>query len=170
VMKFEWDVEKAASNLRKHGVSFDEAGSVFLDRLALSGPDPEHSQHESRYITFGCPAWDGCLRFRTHIGLAKSALSMRAKLRALKGSSMKKAKEEMRAEYQRSDFTKLERGKFYKEVAKGTAVVLLDPVVAKAFPTSEAVNEALLGLLTLTEQTARITGRSKRTARKRAVV
>ncbi len=83
---------------------------------------------------------------------------------------MKKAKEEMRAEYQRSDFTKLERGKFYKEVAKGTAVVLLDPVIAKAFPTSEAVNEALLGLLTLTEQTARITGRSKRTARKRAVV
>jgi uncharacterized DUF497 family protein len=53
VMKFEWDVEKAASNLRKHGVSFDEAGSVFLDRLALSGPDPEHSQQESRYITFG---------------------------------------------------------------------------------------------------------------------
>ncbi len=82
---------------------------------------------------------------------------------------MKKAKDEMRAEYRRSDFTKLERGKFYKEVAKGTAVVLLDPVVAKAFPTSEAVNEALLGLLTLTEQTARITGRSKRTARKRAL-
>src|SRR4051812_17293651 len=68
-----------------------------------------------------CPAWDGCLRFRTHIALAKSALSMHAELHALKGSSMKKAKEEMRAEYRRSDFTKLERGKFYKEVAKGTA-------------------------------------------------
>ena len=52
-MKFEWDPRKAAINLRKHGVSFDEAGSVFLDRLALSGPDPEHSIGESRYITFG---------------------------------------------------------------------------------------------------------------------
>ena len=80
---------------------------------------------------------------------------------------MKKAKGEMRAEYKRSDFTKLERGKFYKEVAKGTSVAVLEPAVAKAFPTSEAVNEALLGLLTLTEQTARITGRSARTTRRR---
>jgi uncharacterized DUF497 family protein len=52
-MKFEWDSRKAGINLRKHGVSFDEAGSVFLDRQALSGPDPEHSVGESRYITFG---------------------------------------------------------------------------------------------------------------------
>ena len=52
-MNFEWDPRKAEINLRKHGVSFDEAGSVFLDRLALSGPDPEHSVGESRYITFG---------------------------------------------------------------------------------------------------------------------
>jgi hypothetical protein len=53
MMKFEWDAAKAAANVRKHGVSFDEAGSVFLDQLALSGPDPEHSLGESRYITFG---------------------------------------------------------------------------------------------------------------------
>ncbi len=52
-MKFEWDSRKAEINLRKHGVSFDEAGSIFLDHLALSGPDPEHSVGESRYITFG---------------------------------------------------------------------------------------------------------------------
>lgn len=52
-MKFEWDTEKAAANLRKHGVSFDEAGTVFLDQLALSGPDPDHSVGEPRYITFG---------------------------------------------------------------------------------------------------------------------
>ena len=81
---------------------------------------------------------------------------------------MKKTKDEMRAEYKRSDFTKLERGKFYKEVAKGTSVALLDPAIAKLFPTSEAVNAALLGLLTLTEQTARITGGTKRTVRKPA--
>ncbi len=53
MLKFEWDAEKAASNVRKHGVSFDEAGSVFLDQFAVSGPDPDHSEGESRYITFG---------------------------------------------------------------------------------------------------------------------
>ena len=47
-MRFEWDPRKAEINLRKHGVSFDEAASVFLDRLARSGPDPEHSVGESR--------------------------------------------------------------------------------------------------------------------------
>ena len=81
---------------------------------------------------------------------------------------MKKTKDEMRAEYKRSGFTKLERGKFYKEVAKGTAVALLDPAIAKAFSTSEAVNAALFSLLTLTEQTARLTSRPKRSARKTA--
>ena len=83
---------------------------------------------------------------------------------------MKKADGKMRVEYKRSDFGKLERGKFFKEVAKGTSVALIDPKLAKAFPTSEAVNEALRGLLVLADETARITGRSKQTARKRATV
>ena len=73
---------------------------------------------------------------------------------------MKKAEDEMRSRYKRSDFAKLERGKFYAEAAKGTSVALLEPAIAKAFPTSEAVNKALHGLLTLTKQTARITRRS----------
>lgn len=81
---------------------------------------------------------------------------------------MKKAEDEMRTEYKRSDFGKLERGKFFKEVAKGTTVVLLDPKLAKLFPTSKAVNEALRGLLALTKETERITGRSSRAVRKRA--
>jgi len=80
---------------------------------------------------------------------------------------MKKVDNEIRAEYKRSDFAKLERGKFFKEVAKGTSVALIDPKLAKAFPTSEAVNEALRGLLALADETARITGRSSRTPRKR---
>lgn len=52
-MKFEWDTAKATANIGKHSVSFDEAATVFLDQLALSGPDPDHSVGESRYITFG---------------------------------------------------------------------------------------------------------------------
>ena len=81
---------------------------------------------------------------------------------------MKKAKDEMRREYKRSDFAKLERGKLYSEVVKGTSVALLDPAIAKAFPTSQAVNEALSGLLTLTETTARITRRSAPTRTKKS--
>ena len=83
---------------------------------------------------------------------------------------MKKAEAEMRAEYKRSDFVKLERGKFFKESSKGTSVALIEPKLAKAFPTSDAVNEALRSLLTLADETARITGRSKQTTRKRAAV
>ena len=81
---------------------------------------------------------------------------------------MSKTKDEMRAEYRREDLGKGVRGKYFERVSKGTNLVLLDAKVAKAFPTAQEVNEALLGLLALTEQTARITGRSKRIARKRA--
>ena len=81
---------------------------------------------------------------------------------------MKKAKDEMRPEYKRSDFVKLERGKFYEEVAQGTSVALLEPAIAKAFPTSQAVNEALAGLLALTEKTSRITRRTTRPRTKAA--
>jgi len=58
---------------------------------------------------------------------------------------------------------------FYKRFMQGSNVVILRPEVQKAFPSSAAVNEALMGPLTFTEQTARITGRAKRPVpRKRA--
>lgn len=52
-MEFEWDSLKAARNAQKHGVTFDEAATVFLDELAVSGSDPDHSVSESRFVTFG---------------------------------------------------------------------------------------------------------------------
>ena len=79
---------------------------------------------------------------------------------------MKKTETVMRPEYKRSDFAKLERGKFFAEVAKGSSVAILNPAIAKAFPSSEAVNTALQALLTLTEQTARLTARPKRSSAK----
>ena len=81
---------------------------------------------------------------------------------------MKKAKKDMRRSYKRSDFATLERGKFYAEATKGTSVAILDPTVAKAFPNSRAVNEALSELLALTKKTSRITSRSTRTRAKTA--
>jgi uncharacterized protein len=52
-VQFEWDRRKAASNLRKHGVSFEEASTVFRDRLASIFDDEGHSAHEYREIIIG---------------------------------------------------------------------------------------------------------------------
>ena len=52
-MRLEWNVLKAAANLRKHAVSFDEAASVFFDPLSATGDDPDHSLDERRFVTFG---------------------------------------------------------------------------------------------------------------------
>ena len=50
---FEWDEEKAKANLRKHGVGFDEAATVFADPFSLTIPDPDHSTEEQRYVDIG---------------------------------------------------------------------------------------------------------------------
>ena len=52
-MNFEWDPRKAEVNLRKHGISFTEAGTVFGDELSITVSDPDHSEKEGRYITIG---------------------------------------------------------------------------------------------------------------------
>jgi uncharacterized DUF497 family protein len=52
-MEFEWDPDKAARNLDKHGVSFHDAATVFGDPLAMTYYDPTHSDDEDRYLTFG---------------------------------------------------------------------------------------------------------------------
>jgi uncharacterized DUF497 family protein len=55
-MKFEWDRHKAILNLRKHGVSFEEAATALLDGLSTTASDPDHSSGETRLITFGLSA------------------------------------------------------------------------------------------------------------------
>jgi len=52
-LEFEWDPQKAAANLAKHKVSFEEAATVFGDPLSLTIPDPAHSQVEDRSIVLG---------------------------------------------------------------------------------------------------------------------
>jgi uncharacterized DUF497 family protein len=52
-LAFEWDEEKAKKNLKKHRVSFEEASTIFGDPLALTIPDPLHSEEEDRFITLG---------------------------------------------------------------------------------------------------------------------
>ena len=52
-LRFEWDERKALANEKKHGVSFDEARSVFFDERARLIDDPEHSEDEERFILMG---------------------------------------------------------------------------------------------------------------------
>lgn len=52
-MRFEWDPKKAAANLQKHRVSFEEAATVFSDPLARTYEDPDAPQDEARELTFG---------------------------------------------------------------------------------------------------------------------
>ena len=53
MIQFEWDQPKAAANLRKHGVSFEEAQSVFYDEFAIQFYDDEHSAEEERFLLLG---------------------------------------------------------------------------------------------------------------------
>lgn len=52
-LHFEWDEEKAKANLKKHGIGFEEAKSVFLDDHAKMIPDPDHSISEERFVLLG---------------------------------------------------------------------------------------------------------------------
>jgi uncharacterized protein len=55
-MRFIWDAKKATANSRKHGVSFEEASTAFEDDFALTSADPDHSDDEYRWVTFGISA------------------------------------------------------------------------------------------------------------------
>ena len=52
-MEFEWDEEKNSKNIRKHGVSFEEAATVFGDELSDTFDDPDHSAEENRFVIIG---------------------------------------------------------------------------------------------------------------------
>jgi len=55
-VRFEWDPGKAKRNLKKHGVTFEEAVTVFYDPLSATFSDPDHSEDEYRFITIGLSA------------------------------------------------------------------------------------------------------------------
>jgi len=55
-VEFEWDPEKAAANVKKHGVEFAEAMTIFGDPLELTIPDPDHSEDERRFLSIGLSA------------------------------------------------------------------------------------------------------------------
>jgi len=148
-LTFEWDSRKARSNLSKHGISFEEASTIFGDSFSLTVPDPDHSITERRYITVG-RAFSGNLLVVVHtdraIISASSARDAPAGESAefMNKKSSKSERNGMRGEY---DFSQGRRGKYARRYAEGTNVVVLEPDVAKVFPTSKKVNASLRKLI-----------------------
>ena len=153
-MNFTWDPKKAAENLKKHGVDFREAATVFDDPLSTTFPDPDHSAGERRFLIVGNSA-PGRILVVSHTESGDTIrTSVREPPHGVSGSSMKRTKpaagDDMRAEY---DFASMKggvRGKYVRRAREGTNVVLIEPEVSDAFPTEQAVNEALKGVLNTT--------------------
>lgn len=82
-MRFDWDEKKAASNLTKHGVSFNEAATVFGDLLGWTFPDRDHSQSEQRWITIGVSE-SGRILVISHTDRADAEVRMISARRATK--------------------------------------------------------------------------------------
>jgi len=146
---FEWDAEKARLNFQKHGVTFEEATTAFSDPLSRTMGDPDHSDSEDRYLLLGLSN-RGRLLVVAHTDAAiESASSQQGSRPSARSDSMKKAKrkqstDDLRPEY---DFSKAVRGKYAGRIARKATVVLLEPDVAKVFPSSESVNTALRALV-----------------------
>jgi len=66
---FEWDPRKARQNLKRHGVAFDRAATIFLDRSALTEFDEAHSEAEERWITLGWIIQAWCSWSATHFAM-----------------------------------------------------------------------------------------------------
>ena len=78
-MDFEWDPDKAERNLAKHGVSFEDASSAFLDPLSSTIPDPDHSDDEARFLLVG-HADSGRLLVVTHVQRGETLRIISARL------------------------------------------------------------------------------------------
>jgi uncharacterized DUF497 family protein len=131
---FDWDPAKSASNAAKHGVSFQEAMSVFLDPLARTIADPDHGAEE-RWVTIG-EASTGNLLVVVHTWREmepnRGAHHRRTRADAERGAAIPRGRDamsssdEMRDEY---DFSRAERGKFHRPNAVLAPAINLDPEV-----------------------------------------
>jgi len=148
-VQFEWDAKKAEANLGKHGVSFDEASTVFGDVLASTIPDSAHADGEARFITMGPSTTSRLLVVATPIEAKRCVSSLRGRLRRANEDHMSQRRklagdDDLRPEY---DFRGGLRGKYFERYRQGTNVVLLDADVAAVFKNPVAVNDALRALV-----------------------
>jgi len=144
---FQWDARKALANLKKHGVTFEDASSVFFDPLAITYPDPDHSLDERREVTLGYTIKGDMVFVSASVGTGFGSLA-RALQHGPNEGNMKKESaakrgDRMRKEYDLSKLTGGVRGRYYRRATAGTNLVLIEPDLASMFPDSEAVNRAL---------------------------
>jgi uncharacterized DUF497 family protein len=145
---YEWDVGKAETNLNKHGVSFKEAATVFLDSLAMTFSDPDHSADERREITIGHTIEQQLVLSRTAHARIAFGLLVHDWQHGRNADSMKKESTEalnddLRDQYDLSQLGGRVRGKYHQRATSGTNLVLIEPDLAELFPDGEAVNRAL---------------------------
>src|SRR6266850_1958079 len=164
-MRFSWDPNKDRLNQRDHGITFQEATTVFGDSLAVTVSDPDHSIGEERFITIGHPApadSSSCAISNKGIPFALFRLA-EPQLMNAKTMKRKTKESEMRAEY---DFSGGVRGKYYRRYMESSNVVVLEPDVHKRFKNSSAVNKALRSLIRAEGAQRGLTKRSTRTRAK----
>lgn len=90
--QFEWDPDKARQNVRKHGVTFERAATVFLDPEALSLFDDEHSREEDRWITLGLDR-GGTLLVVYHTYREETETSARIRIISARKATRREAKQ-----------------------------------------------------------------------------
>ena len=138
----------------KHGVSFEEAATVFGDPLGCIVDDPRHSADEGRFALLGVSQKRRLLAVMFSERRGTNRSSARAAQRVVSGRSMKKGQskspvnrrvdaDEILPEY---DFSHARRNKYASRYRAGSIVVVLEPDVAGAFPNSAEANHALRAL------------------------
>lgn len=133
---------------------------MFLDPLALTFWDPDHSDEEDREITIGRSVLQRVL-FVSHTGReGRARIIMRKEL-------AKRRSDDLRPEYDLARLKGGVRGKYYKQATAGTNLVLLEPDVARIFPDSASVNRALRLLQEVATKSSKRT-RSSSNAKRRA--
>jgi uncharacterized DUF497 family protein len=148
MLRISWDPVKANENLRKHGVSFEEAREVFSDPLRATENDDTHSNDENRYTSYGATA-TGKVLFVVYtiqeekVHLISARLASRSERRSYMDDEQTIYDEPMEYgdEETHFDWSKAVRGLHYIPWVKGT--VTLDEDVFSIFRTSEEVNNAL---------------------------
>jgi hypothetical protein len=146
-LAFEWDANKARTNLVKHGISFRRSGhrfrgSTLVDHFGSGSfgcgkPFCHHRRFPSREVA-------GCRPYRTRRTI--SASSPRESRADESERIMKKVREKNNEMLREYDFSQGVRGKYARRYARGSNVVVLEPDVANVFPNAEAVNSSLRGL------------------------
>ena len=136
-LRFEWDARKATANLKKHGISFEEAKSAFYDEQAKLIDDPDHSADEERFIllglSFSLRLVVVCHCYRVQMMLF--ALSLQEKPRPTRRNLIKKVIA-MRDEY---DFSKARKNPYSTQLKKSITIRLDEDSVGYFKAISEEV-------------------------------